>query len=145
MFGLIPLPYRILAGVAALALGAGLSFWQGYRMADRSAHIEAMAKDMARLQAEGAEWLRQATVAQQIAAAAAERQKQAEADRADMQEEIDDYAKAVASQPDCGCGFSPADVERLRHIGAAPRRDAPGTPRGPLILHPGSGPGATGR
>lgn len=142
MFSLIPLPYRILAFVALLLATGGAGYWRGYVAADRSATIEAMAKDMARTKAESAELLRQATAARDVAIAAAERQAKAEADNAAMQSEIEDYANALAAQPDCGCALNDADVQRLRGISATPRRDAPGASPGPLRLRPGAAPGA---
>lgn len=142
MFGLIPLPYRILAVMALWLATGAVGYWRGYVAADRTATLEAMAKDMARVQAESAEWLRQATASQEVARAAAERQRQAEASNTAMQSEIDDYAKALAALPDCGCALNDADVQRLRNIGASPRRSAPGPPRGPLDIRP-SGSGST--
>lgn len=136
MLGLIPLPYRILAVVAFWLATGAVGYRRGYVAADRSATIAAMAKEMASVQAERDEWLRQATAARDVAKAAAERQAQAEAAKATMQTELDDYAKALANLPDCGCGWNDDDLRRLRP--AAPRRsDAPRSPAGPLILHPG--------
>lgn len=139
MLGLIPLPYRILAVVVLWLATGAVGYWRGYVAADRTATIEAMAKDMARTQAEAAEWLRQAAAAKAAATAAAERQAKAEADNAAMQTEIEDYAKALAALPDCGCALTDDDVRRLRGIGATPRRDAPHPAPGPLILRPGHG------
>lgn len=129
-------PWLILGVVLAVLGAAAGGYWKGYGDADRSAEVTSLKATQKRLETEAAELRRQADAAQDIARSAAERQRAAEAQQADMQAEIDDYVRLLDKEPAAdACRLSPADVERLRHIGSpAPGRPAPGPARGPIKL-----------
>ncbi len=127
-------PWVILGVLLAILAAAGGGYVKGHRDADRSAEIEQLKRDKIQLKAQALEYQRQAAASNLIAKEAAERQKAAEADVADRQAEIEDYARIVDSQKDCSCSFSADDVERLRRIGASPRRGAANPPGSPLRL-----------
>ena len=136
----------VILGVLLAVLGSGAGgYIKGHRDADRSAEIAAVNRELATARASLLMVEAQARAAQDIAKEAAERQKAAEADIADMQAEIEDYARIVDGQKDCSCSFSADDVKRLRDIGAAPRRASPGPAGGPIRLRSAPGGVSPGR
>lgn len=137
MFGLNP--YVILGVLLTFLAGSGAAYVKGYRDADRSAEISTLRKEAAALDAELLYVKAQARAAREVADAAVARQAKAEADAASMEAEIEEYARIVAEQKDCTCGFTAADIERLRRIGSATRRGAPDPAGRPLVLHPAPG------
>lgn len=138
MMGIVN-PWTILAVVAGILSAAIGGYAKGYKDADRTALVQSLAKDLAFAKAQNDELLRQATAAQTVAHAAAERQRQAEARTADMQAEIEDYARTLASLPDAGCGFTDDDLRRLQSIGTAPRRAQAGPAGDPGHVRPREG------
>ena len=98
---------RLLAGVAATALLAAVIYLAGYHAAQRACQAAQLRAELATARAV----LRIAREANDRAdqlAAAAER----EAD--ELQQKVDDYAKARIKNP--ACRMSPADAKRLRAL-----------------------------
>jgi hypothetical protein len=139
---MLPNPWIILGVVVSLLTAAFGGYAKGYRDADKTATIMAMAKDLAMAKATGDEWLRQATALAAEAAKAAERQAAAEAEAASTRTLIDDYAQKLAGMALGACGLSDDDARILRGI-AGPSTDHPASPSEPAgrLRPPGAGPG----
>lgn len=132
MLGLIPSPWLILAIGASIIAAWGGGYWKGHADADRSAEVASLHAVLAQTLAAKAEMQRQARVAIDIASDATERHLRAEKAAADLQAEIEEFARERASHVNPSCAFGQRDVERLRQLGApGPGHNAPLPPARP--------------
>jgi hypothetical protein len=134
-------PYVILAVLLAL-LGAGVAgYAKGRTDADRSAEVRALTATVRAEKAQAVELTRQAHAANAIAGEAAIRERAASALALSLQDQLDDYARALreaaAIEPSNACALAPDDVlrlDRLRHGGPAATPVAPIPPERPAEL-----------
>lgn len=137
-------PYLLWIKIGLLVASHALAAWGGYWVADRSAEIAALRVERAALQAAQAtltaerdEYARRARAAREITETANQRSRDAETQKDELLEEIEEFRRRLASAPDCGCGWTPDDIQWLR----SPARPAPAT--GPAAQPPGT-PGGPG-
>jgi len=137
----LPNPYIILVVLLAL-LGAGVAgYAKGRTDADRSAEVRALTASVKATQAQAAELTRQAHAANAIAGEAAIRERAASSLALSLQDQIDDYARALreaaAVEPSNACVLRDPDIQRLdrlRHGGPAAAPVAPLPPERPYEL-----------
>lgn len=107
--------YALAAAAICLAFAAG--YLKGHAFADRAA-----------LEAELTQARHEQAATARIAQEAAERERQAEAQRIALETEIAAYAEELSKRPDARCALSPADASTLRRL-AEPPNPASGSAR----------------
>jgi hypothetical protein len=137
-------PYLMWIRIGVLVVSHAFAAWAGYWIADKSAEVTALQVERAALRAAQAtltaerdEYARRARAAREVTESANARSRDAEAQKDELLDEIEDFKRRLASVPDDGCRWTPGDLEWLR---AVPRA-APGPSPTPVPAGPPGGAG----
>lgn len=143
MLSLLATPAIRVGLVVAFVVGLfGTGYLMGKRAADQTARIEELERDARDLKrerdtanAQRDEANRLMKAANDVAKAAAEREQAAQAENDELEGMVREYETSLKKEADRGCGFTAADVERLRAIyeRAFGALQPAGTPRAPGV------------